>query len=37
MDWIHPTQDRDQRRAVVSRVMNLWVPVENQVWMLLGI
>lgn len=26
MDWIHPTPNRDQWRAVVSTVMNLQVP-----------
>jgi hypothetical protein len=26
LDWIHLTQDRSQRRAVVSMVMNLLVP-----------
>jgi hypothetical protein len=25
-DWINLTQDRDQWLAVVSAVMNLWVP-----------
>jgi hypothetical protein len=26
MDWIDLAQDRDQRRALVNTVMNLWVP-----------
>jgi hypothetical protein len=26
MDWIDLAQDRDQWRALVSMVMNLWVP-----------
>jgi len=26
VDWIHLTLVRDQRRALVSTVMNLWVP-----------
>jgi hypothetical protein len=26
MDWIDLAQDRDQWRALVSTVMNLWVP-----------
>jgi hypothetical protein len=26
MDWINLTQDRDQWRALVNTVMNLWAP-----------
>jgi hypothetical protein len=26
MDWLHLSQDRDQRRALVNTVMNLQVP-----------
>jgi hypothetical protein len=26
MDWIDLTQDRDQWKALVNTVMNLWVP-----------
>jgi hypothetical protein len=26
MHWIDLAQDRDQRRALVNKVMNLWVP-----------
>jgi hypothetical protein len=26
VDWMELAQDRDRRRALVSAVMNLWVP-----------
>jgi hypothetical protein len=26
MDWIDLTQDRDHWRALVNKIMNLWVP-----------
>jgi hypothetical protein len=26
VDWIAMAQDRDQRRALVNMVLNLWVP-----------
>jgi hypothetical protein len=26
VDWIHLAQDRDKRRLLLNRVMNLWVP-----------
>ncbi|PNF42457.1 hypothetical protein B7P43_G09357 [Cryptotermes secundus] len=26
MDWIDLAEDRDQWRALVNRIMNLWVP-----------
>jgi hypothetical protein len=26
LDWIHVPQDRDQWRALVNTVMNLWFP-----------
>jgi hypothetical protein len=26
VDWMHVAQDRDQGRALVDTVMNLWVP-----------
>jgi hypothetical protein len=26
VDWIDKAQDRDQWRALVNKVMNLWVP-----------
>jgi hypothetical protein len=29
MDWIHLAQDRDQRWAVVDRVMSPWVPDDH--------
>jgi len=25
-DWIHLTQNRDQWKALVNTIMNLWVP-----------
>jgi hypothetical protein len=28
MDWIDLAQDRDQWRALVSAVMNLWIPLN---------
>jgi hypothetical protein len=28
MDWIHITQDRDQRRALLNTEMNLRVPLN---------
>jgi hypothetical protein len=28
VDWIHLTQDKDQWQALVSMVMNLWVPIS---------
>jgi hypothetical protein len=30
MDWIDPAQDRDQWRALVNTVMNLWVPLNAE-------
>jgi hypothetical protein len=26
VDWIHMAQDNDERRVLLNRVMNLWVP-----------
>jgi hypothetical protein len=26
LDWIHLSQNRDQWRALMNKVMNLWVP-----------
>jgi hypothetical protein len=26
MDWIYLAQDRDQWRALVNTIMNLWIP-----------
>jgi len=26
VDWIHLAQDKDQWRAVVTTVINLWIP-----------
>jgi hypothetical protein len=26
MEWLHLAQDRDQWRALVNTIMNLWVP-----------
>jgi hypothetical protein len=26
VDWIHPAQDGNKRRAVVNMAMNIWVP-----------
>jgi hypothetical protein len=26
VDWMHLAQDRDQWKAIVNMVMNLWVP-----------
>jgi hypothetical protein len=26
VDWIHLTEDKEQIQALVSTVMNLWVP-----------
>jgi hypothetical protein len=28
MDWIHLAQDRDHWRAIVKKVMNLWIPLN---------
>jgi hypothetical protein len=29
MDWIHLIQDRDQWKALVNTVMNLWAPQKS--------
>jgi hypothetical protein len=29
VDWIHLAEDRDQWRALVNTVMNLWVPKKG--------
>jgi hypothetical protein len=34
MDWIHLAWDRDQWRALVNTVLNLWVPLN--VWKFLS-
>jgi hypothetical protein len=28
--WIHLAQDRDQRRTVVNKIMNLWVSLKAE-------
>jgi hypothetical protein len=30
MDWIDPAQDRDQWRALVKMVLNLWISLNAE-------